>query len=171
MKRVVTDVNTKLDTLTYSDMSEEAINKNELLINELLTVIKADDKYISQEDYELIEKHKATQILINELCVELGIESLSQIGPYVNELKYNHDRTLRVLDNRNSAYEKKNEYVLKLKDNVENKDQYIERLKKSNEQKQEQINKLKVENSKNKKTISNYKNRKVIRILDRLAGK
>lgn len=157
MKRVVTDVNTKLDTLTYSDVSEEAINKNELLIKELLLQIENDEKYISRSDIELLEKYKATQILINELCTELELSSLSQVIPYVDSLKKELSDTLEHVDKQNISLDKKNLNIAKLKESLGNKNN--------------QIKELKAQDKKNKKKISNYKNRKVIRIVDKLVGK
>lgn len=143
MKRIVTDVNTDLGTLIDSELSEESIKQNELLIKELLLLIKTDEKYVSRADLEIIEKYKATQLLINELCVELEVSSLSQIGECVAKMQMDLENTINKLDKSNIALDKKNLLV----------------------------HKLKAENKKLKKSLSNCKNRKVVRIVDKLAGK
>lgn len=157
MKQIVTDVNAELGTLTHSDVSTESLEQNELLIKELLHSIKHDEKFISREEIELIEKYKATQLLIDEVCVELGVSSLSQIAPAIYEMQTELEKTVETLNTRNMALDKKNLYILKLKNTVETKNA-------SNK-------KLKAENKRLKKTVSNYKSRKVVRLADKLAGK
>lgn len=168
---MVIEVGTDLTTITHGEVTNESIELNELLIKELLNVIRNDEKYISRNDIELIEKYKASQQLINDLCTELDVVSLSQIGPYVSEIKKQLEVANAKIKKNNVNFDKKNQYIKKLKTTIETKDVYIAKLKKDNNQKNKQIKKLKKDNNQIKTKLSNYKNRKLIRIVDKLAGK
>lgn len=154
--KIITNTDSNLITLQYSELSDQAIIKNELLIKELLFILKSEGKYISKRDLQLIEDSQVLDKQVNDLLAKFKLESLADIETLINNL-----------NNRNLRNSKQAELAA-LKSQQE-----IEALKTEYEL---QIATLQLENKQLSETSKEFerkyhgqKNRKVIKFVDKVA--
>lgn len=158
--KIVTNTDSNLITLQYSELSAHSLIKNELLIKELLFILKSEGKYISQEDIKMIECSQVTNNQVNDLLVKLQLDSLTDVELLINNLNQRNLRTskeseLEVLKNQQANQQEleilKVEYEQKIA-KLEQENQYLEKV--SNEF---------------KRKYEGQKNRKVIKFVDKVA--
>ncbi len=157
MNKIITDVEMKKFELTYDEFSQESAAKNELLINELIHVLKSDEKYRDRDSIEDSIELKMLHEVLSQVYETLEIDSVYEIKDKVEHLKRRSEYLQNVVEIKNEHLEKKNVFIAKLK-NREQKAK-LTATEKSKEAK------------KYKKLYAAQKNRKVVKVIDKLAGK
>lgn len=157
MNKIITDVEMKKFELTYDEFSQESAAKNELLINELIHVLKNDEKYRDRDSIEDSIELKMLHEVLSQVYETLEIDSVYEIKDKVEQLKRRSAYLQNVVEIKNEHLEKKNVFIAKLK-NREQKAK-VNATAKSKEAK------------KYKKLYAAQKNRKVVKVIDKLAGK
>ncbi len=157
MNKIITDVEMKKFELTYDEFSQKSAAKNELLINELIHVLKNDEKYRDRDSIEDSIELKMLHEVLSQVYETLEIDSVYEIKDKVEELKRRSDYLQNVVEIKNEHLEKKNVLIAKLK-NREKKAKATATAKSK-------------EAKKYKKLYMAQKNRKVVKVIDKLAGK
>ncbi len=155
-KKIITNTDSNLITLQYSEISEQAIIKNELLIKELLFILKNDNKYVTADDLEAIKSSEIIKTQVEQLLKVLQVDNLNDVKQLIKHLNNQIKTQTKTIEELEFSHQQE---LLSLQFEYE---QQIANLK--------QENRL-LEKSKEtfKQKYEGQKNRKVIRMVDKVA--
>lgn len=165
-KKIITKTDSNLITLQYKEVTEEAIIENELLVKELLFILKSGGNAISNEDLKTIADYNILNNQVKEILNNLGLGKISEIEILIE--KQNQLITLK-----NEQLKAKSEELQSLKQAHQIE---VEKLRTENEELTTENEKLAIENEELEDLGKNYKrkfegqkNRKIVRFVDKVA--
>lgn len=180
-KKIVTKTDSNLITLQYGELDNQSLGENELLIKQLLFILKSEGRYISAEDQKRLKDYQILDNQVNRLLNKFKVSNLRGFEILVEKQK----ELLGLKDVQNA--ELKAEHALKLGSLVEEHEQQMLAssfefdLAQSEHETiclsyQQQIAKLEATNAKLEAERDTYirkyegqKNRKAIRLIDKVA--
>lgn len=151
-KKIITKTDSNLITLQYKEVTEEAIIENELLVKELLFILKSGGNAISKEDLKTIADYNTLNDQMKKILNHLGLEKLSEIETLI-------EKQNQLIGLKNEQLNAKNDEFQSLTQEYQIE---VEKLKKENE-------KLEAIGKNYKRKFEGQKNRKVVRLVDKVA--
>lgn len=181
MAKLITKTDANLITLQYQDFSEEALNANELLIKQLIFILKSNGQLITEEDQQKIENYQVLNGQVSELLAQLEINTL----PEISTLLSSQSEIMDIKDEQLIAKEiemqkcldelrqKNEEEIIQLQLQHQQKcteyEQTIKKLETNIEKLEDNIEQLTKKSEKYKQQYEEQKNRKVVRFVDKVA--
>lgn len=192
--KIATQLSSDLTEVKYEKVSTESILLNELLIEELKNSLINGEGYISRDDVEKLEEYKVLKNELKGLFVTTNTSSIGEVKVVINQLKASNKALLTELNNSELLVDRKAQYVERLKVKIEKQDEIIKKkhslilkLKEQMKEKDQVIKKkhnliLKLKEKQSDNSLANeneflklqvkgYENRKVIKLVNKLAGK
>lgn len=151
-KKIITKTDSNLITLQYKEVTEEAIIENELLVKELLFILKSGGNAISKEDLKTIADYNTLNDQMKKILNHLGLEKLSEIETLI-------EKQNQLIGLKNEQLNAKNDEFQSLTQEYQIE---VEKLKKENE-------KLEAIGKNYKRKFEGQKNRKIVRFVDKVA--
>lgn len=178
--KIITKTDSNLITLQYQDVSEEALSANELLVKQLIFILKNNQQMISPEDQTQINDYQILSQQLNRVLSKLGLDTVSEINILVdNQSKLINlkDEKLNQLEARfeqdSAEYQKQIATLERIVDEQESKIQQLAANKTQLETNVEQLEtknkQLTLTGEKYKRQYEGQKNRKVVRFVDKVA--
>lgn len=140
-KKIITKTDSNLITLQYKEVTEEAIIENELLVKELIFILKSGGNAISKEDLQKINDYNIMSNQVSEILKKLDLIDISQVE---------------------SLIEKQDRVVKQTKAQLEAKTKELEVAN-------QKIEEIKNENEILESKYQAQKNRKIVRLVDKVA--
>lgn len=160
MNKIITKLDANLISMTSSEVSEQTLALNELLIKELVSAINDKQLYVPIESQQLIDDYQIVKNQIQQVVAKLEVNNLSEVINLVEYLSTEIDKYIK------NAEIQKSEAQLKLDNQeVEHQSQIKEVIK----SKDTEIENLKSELEIYKQKYQNQKNRKIVRFIDKVA--
>lgn len=160
MNKIITKADANLISFMTSDVSEESILLNELLIKELVTSIQTNSQFISSEDKQILDNSNILQQQVTNVLSELEVSTLKEVTTLVEYLSN------QIVANKQAAeisiQELKQNHLQELT-RVNND---VQELKQEHGQ---QLAKVQAELELYKKKYHGQKNRKIVRFVDKVA--
>lgn len=159
--KIITSTDTNFFSFNYEDVNSHSLNKNELLIKELITCLKQEEAFIPLNTREQLNNYKVLEANINRILNKLEIDNINKVLDIINTFE------TRQNENENEISKLKKQQQI-------NEDEFQSQTKTMSNQITQLEKQLEEQKNKTSEFESKYnqqKNRKIIKLLDKIFRK
>lgn len=139
--KIITNVDANLISVRYDQVTEESLQKNSLLIKELLEYNRTTEKYINRDDIQKLSEYNDISALIEHYQKMMDIKDIYELETLFQQL-----------------VSEKSELISELSDQLDINEKLVAKVKQ-----------LEAEAEMYKRKYEGQKNRKIVRLVDKVS--
>lgn len=192
--KIITNIDSNLITLQYQELSDEAVIANELLVKQLIFILKSKEQMISSEDQKKINDYQILSEQLSQVLASLGLTTITEVKALVenqyqlvnlkneqmqtqtekfqaanNEYQKQIKQLVTLIKNRNDIIEKQTAKIKGQQSTMEAQSLKIQALENKISELETNNENLTKTGEKFKRKYEGQKNRKVVRFVDKVA--